>query len=110
MMRLLIAVAALMPMVALAQPINTLNNPNLPGYQNPTLTRMNQQMNSQQLQQQSMLNQSVINNNSLQQQRLQSQLNSNSQRVLNSQPGQQVLPNNGSGMLNGGGQQRMLNQ
>lgn len=109
-MKLLIAIAALLPLTCLAQPLNSMNNPNLPGYQNPTVTRMNQQMNNQQIQQQSMLNQGVRNSATLQGQRLQSQMNSDTQRVLNDSPGQQSITGSGGGMLNGNSsQQHMLN-
>jgi hypothetical protein len=43
--------AALMPLAALAQPINTMNNPNQPGYVVPSQQRMQTEMMSQQQQQ-----------------------------------------------------------
>lgn len=80
-MKRLLLLTALLPFVGFAQPINTLNNPNQPGYQIPSQQRM-------------------------QQQHLENQINNNSQRVLQSQPGernparQQMLPNTNGGMLN----------
>lgn len=105
-MKRLILVAALMPFAVLAQPINTLNNPNQPGYQNPSQQRMQNQMMIQQLQTQTRV----------QQQHLQTQMNNDTLRVQQSQPGGQVLPNTNGGMLSGvessGGvqQQHMLPQ
>ncbi|HAP0122377.1 TPA: DUF2756 domain-containing protein [Escherichia coli] len=84
-MKRLLILTALLPFVGFAQPINTLNNPNQPGYQIPSQQRMQTQM---------------------QQQHLENQINNNSQRVLQSQPGernparQQMLPNTNGGMLN----------
>ncbi|WP_437890987.1 DUF2756 family protein [Phytobacter sp. V91] len=104
-MKRLILVAVLLPLTAFAQPINTLNNPNLPGYQNPTQQRMQTQMLNQQQQQKLKLNQSVQTQSRLQQQHLEAQINNNSQRVKRSQPGEldagkQMLPNNNGSMLN----------
>ncbi|MBB8834724.1 DUF2756 domain-containing protein [Escherichia coli] len=88
-MKRLLLLTALLPFVGFAQPINTLNNPNQPGYQIPSQQRMQTQMQTQ-----------------LQQQHLENQINNNSQRVLQSQPGernparQQMLPNTNGGMLN----------
>ncbi|ECI2285339.1 DUF2756 domain-containing protein [Salmonella enterica subsp. enterica serovar Newport] len=85
-MKRLLLITALLPFAVLAQPINTMNNPNQPGYQIPS-----------------------------QQQNLQSQLNANTQRVQQGQPGngmlgQQTLPNTQGGMLSGSGNpDRMLN-
>ncbi|HEY3982773.1 MULTISPECIES: DUF2756 family protein [unclassified Cedecea] len=95
--------AALLPLTALAQPLNTTNNPNQPGYQNPSQQRMLTQMQTQQSQQQGMLKQQIQTQSKLQQQQLQTQLNNNQQRVLQSQPGisQQPLPNTNGGMLKG---------
>ena len=90
-MKRLLILTALLPFVGFAQPINTLNNPNQPGYQIPSQQRMQTQMQTQQIQQKGMLNQ---------------QLKTHSQRVLQSQPGernparQQMLPNTNGGMLN----------
>lgn len=85
-MKRLLLITALLSFAVLAQPINTMNNPNQPGYQIPS-----------------------------QQQNLQSQLNANTQRVQQGQPGngmlgQQTLPNTLGGMLSGSGNpDRMLN-
>ena len=89
-MKRLLILTALLPFVGFAQPINTLNNPNQPGYQIPSQQRMQTQMQTQQIQQK----------------HLENQINNNSQRVLQSQPGernparQQMLPNTNGGMLN----------
>lgn len=108
-MKRLLLLAALVPLAGFAQPLNTLNNPNQPGYVIPSQQRLQTQMQSQQIQQKGMLNQQMQTQSKMQQQQLQSQLNNNQQRVLQSQPGQQVLPNTNGGMLNGGsGQQHML--
>ncbi|HBE6540696.1 TPA: DUF2756 family protein [Escherichia coli] len=95
-MKRLLILTALLPFVGFAQPINTLNNPNQPGYQIPSQQRMQTQM----------LNQQLKTQTQLQQQHLENQINNNSQRVLQSQPGernparQQMLPNTNGGMLN----------
>ncbi|EFL5661617.1 DUF2756 domain-containing protein, partial [Escherichia coli] len=39
-MKRLLILTALLPFVGFAQPINTLNNPNQPGYQIPSQQRM----------------------------------------------------------------------
>lgn len=109
-MKSLVTLVALLPLAVFAQPINSMNNPDLPGYQNPSQVRMSQQMNDQQLQQQSMLNQDVSSSNNMLNQQLQSNMNNDSQRVLDLQPGTQIMPNQGGGMLSGDGQQHMLNQ
>ena len=102
-MKRLLILTALLPFVGFAQPINTLNNPNQPGYQIPSQQRMQTQM---QIQQKGMLNQQLKTQTQLQQQHLENQINNNSQRVLQSQPGernparQQMLPNTNGGMLN----------
>ncbi|MEA5720463.1 DUF2756 domain-containing protein, partial [Salmonella enterica subsp. enterica serovar Virginia] len=41
------------------QPINTMNNPNQPGYKIPSQQRMQTQMQTQQIQQQGMLKQQM---------------------------------------------------
>ena len=105
-MKRLLLLTALLPFVGFAQPINTLNNPNQPGYQIPSQQRMQTQMQTQQIQQKGMLNQQLKTQTQLQQQHLENQINSNSQRVLQPQPGelnparQQMLPNTNGGMLN----------
>lgn len=98
--------AALLPFGAFAQPLNTMNNPNLPDYQIPSQQRMQTQMLNQQSQQKGMLNQQLQTQTRIQQQHLESQINNNSQRIIQSQPGeptlprQQPLPNSNGGMLN----------
>ncbi|ECL2122808.1 DUF2756 domain-containing protein [Salmonella enterica] len=129
-MKRLLLITALLPFAVLAQPINTMNNPNQPGYQIPSQQRMQtqmqtqqiqqqgmlkQQMQTQQIQQQGMLKQQMQTQARSQQQNLQSQLNANTQRVQQGQPGngmlgQQTLPNTQGGMLSGSGNpDRMLN-
>ena len=98
--------AALLPFGAFAQPLNTMNNPNLLDYQIPSQQRMQTQMLNQQSQQKGMLNQQLQTQTRIQQQHLESQINNNSQRIIQSQPGeptlprQQPLPNSNGGMLN----------
>lgn len=93
--------AALLPLTAFAEPLNTNNNPNLPGYQNPSQQRMLTQMQTQQSQQQGMLRQQIQSQSQLQQQQLRTQLNANQQRTLLSQPGMNSLSNSDTGMLKG---------
>ncbi len=64
-MKRLLILTALLPFVGFAQPINTLNNPNQPGYQIPSQQRMQTQMQTQQIQQKGMLNQQLKNANSV---------------------------------------------
>ncbi|EJL9928394.1 DUF2756 family protein [Salmonella enterica] len=115
-MKRLLLITALLPFAVLAQPINTMNNPNQPGYKIPSQQRMQTQMQTQQIQQQDMLKQQMQTQARSQQQNLQSQLNANTQRVQQGQPGngmlgQQTLPNTQGGMLSGSGNpDRMLNQ
>lgn len=80
-MKRLLLITALLPFAVLAQPINTMNNPNQPGYQIPSQQRMQTQMQTQQIQQQGMLKQQMQTQARSQQQNLQSQLNANTQRV-----------------------------
>lgn len=108
-MKRLLLLATLMPMVALAQPLNPTNNPNQPGYVIPSQQRMQTQMQTQQLQQKGMLNQQLQTQAQTQQQHLQTQMQNDRQRVLNSQPGEQVLPNTNGGMLSGGNTDSTLN-
>lgn len=58
-MKRLLLITALLPFAVLAQPINTLNNPNQPGYKIPSQQRMQTQMQTQQIQQQGMLKQQM---------------------------------------------------
>ena len=104
---------ALLPFAALAQPINTLNNPNQQGYVIPSQQRMQTEMMSQQQQQKGMLNQQLKTQTQMQQQSLQNQMNANTQRVQQGQMREQPLPNKNGGMLggmtsSGSGQQHML--
>ena len=104
---------ALLPFAALAQPINTLNNPNQQGYVIPSQQRMQTEMMSQQQQQKGMLNQQLKTQTQVQQQHLQNQMNANTQRVQQGQMREQPLSNSNGGMLGGGvsqssGQQQML--
>lgn len=111
-MKKILILAALLPLTCLAQPINTLNNPNQPDYRNPSQQRMQQQMQTQQTQQKGMLNQQLQTQTRVQQQHLEAQINNNSQqevfKVKKNFPNeldvgtQQVLPNNNGGMLSGG--------
>lgn len=91
-MKRLLILTALLPFVGFAQPINTLNNPNQAGYQIPSQQRMQTQMQTQQIQQKGMLNQQLKTQTQLQQQHLENQINNNSQRVLQSQPGSEIPP------------------
>ena len=65
-MKRLLLLTALLPFVGFAQPINTLNNPNQPGYQIPSQQRMQTQMQTQQIQQKGMLNQQLKTQTQLQ--------------------------------------------
>ncbi|XPE40298.1 DUF2756 domain-containing protein [Shigella flexneri] len=65
-----------------------MNNPNQPGYQIPSQQRMQTQMQSQQIQQKGMLNQQLQTQTRMQQQHMENQINTNTQRVLQSQPGE----------------------
>lgn len=85
-MKRLLLITALLPFAVLAQPINTMNNPNQPGYQIPSQQRMQTQMQTQQIQRQGMLKQQMQAQARSQQQNLQSQLNANTQRVQQGQP------------------------
>lgn len=76
----------LLPVTGFAQPINTMNNPNLPDYQNPSVQRMQTQMQTQQIQQQGKLNQELQSQTHVQQQHLQNQMNGHTQQIQQSQP------------------------
>ncbi|EOW6721265.1 DUF2756 family protein [Cronobacter dublinensis] len=108
-MKRYLLLAAALPLAALAEPINVLNNPNQPGYVIPSQQRLQMQMQSQQIQQKGMLNQQLQTQSRLQQQQLQTQMNNNVARIQQNQPGnlnpqrEQVLPNTNGGMLNGSG-------
>ncbi|MGK3187542.1 DUF2756 family protein [Enterobacter soli] len=112
-MKRLMILAALLPFAALAQPLNTMNNPNQPGYVIPSQQRMQTEMMGQQQQQKGMLNQQLKTKTQIQQQTLQNQMNANTQRIQQGQVREQPLPNQNGGMLGGGttqssGQQHML--
>ena len=83
-MKRLLLITALLPFAALAQPqpLNTMNNPNQPGYVIPSQQRMQTEMMNQQ------------------QQHLQTQMNTNTQRIQQGQMREQPLPNANGGMLN----------
>lgn len=76
-MKRLLILAALIPFAALAQPLNTMNNPNQQGYVIPSQQRMQTEMMSQQQQQKGMLNQQLKTQTQMQQQSLQNQMNAN---------------------------------
>ena len=101
---------ALLPFAALAQPINTLNNPNQQGYVIPSQQRMQTEMMSQQQQQKGMLNQQLKTQTQVQQQHLQNQMNTNTQRVQQGQMREQPLSNSNGGMLGGGMSQSSCQQ
>lgn len=113
-MKRLLILTALIPFAALAQPLNTMNNPNQQGYVIPSQQRMQtDEMMSQQQQQKGMLNQQLRTQTQMQQQSLQNQMNANTQRVQQGQVREQPLPNKNGGMLggmtsSGSGQQHML--
>lgn len=86
-MKKLLFLAAMAPLFSFAQPLNTMNNPNLPGYEIPSQQRMQVQMQTQQMQQKGMLNQQLQTQNRVQQQHLDTQINNDTRRVLQSQPG-----------------------
>ncbi len=101
-MKRLLILTALLPFVGFAQPINTLNN--LTSRVSDTQQqRMQTQMRDSAIQQKGMLNQQLKTQTQLQQQHLGNQINNNSQRVLQSQPGernparQPMLPNTNGG-------------
>ena len=112
-MKRLLILTALLPFAALAQPLNTMNNPNQQGYVIPSQQRMQTEMMSQQQQQTGMLNQQLKTQTQMQQQSLQNQMNTNTQRIQQGQVREQPLPNPNGGMLggmtpSGSGQQHML--
>ena len=78
-MKRLLLLAMLLPFAGFAQPINTMNNPNQPGYQIPSQQRMQTQMQSQQIQQKGMLNQQLQTQTRMQQQHMENQINTNTQ-------------------------------
>ena len=99
-MKKLFWLAALVPFVALAQPLNPTNNPNQPGYQIRSQQRLQNEMQTRQIQQQSTLNQQLQNQSRQQRLETRTQLDTQQQRIQRVQPGGQMLPNNNGGMLN----------
>ena len=104
-MKRLWILTALIPFAALAQPLNTMNNPNQQGYVIPSQQRMQTEMMSQQQQQKGMLNQQLKTQTQMQQQSLQNQMNANTQMLggmTSSGSGQQHMlpPQSNGSMLN----------
>lgn len=91
-MRNLLMLLMVIPLSALAQPPNSLNNPNLPGYQNPSQQRLQTEMQTQQKVQQNRLQQQIQTESRQHQQQLNQELNASRQRVLESQPGMISTP------------------
>ena len=91
-MRNLLILLMAIPLIALAQPPNSLNNPNLPGYQNPSQQRLQTDMQTQQKVQQNRLQQQLQTESQQQQQQLNQELNTSRQHVLESQPGMMSMP------------------
>lgn len=91
-MRNLLMLLMVIPLSALAQPPNPLNNPNLPGYQNPSQQRLQTEMQTQQQVQQNRLQQQIQTESRQHQQQLNQELNASRQRVLESQPGMINMP------------------
>lgn len=85
--KLLIVLAALLPLSGMATMLNNNNNPNQPGY-NPSTQRLQQQMQIQQSQQQLKLRLDQQRQQQDLQRKIQEQRDSATQRTLNSQPGQ----------------------
>ena len=102
-MKRFLILTALLPFAALAQPLNTMNNPNQPGYVIPSQQRMQTEMMSQQQQQKGMLNQQLRTQTQMQQQSLQNQMNANTQRVQQGQVREQPLPNKNGRQPGGAG-------
>ena len=104
-MKRLLILAALLPFTALAAPLNIDNNPNQTGYEIPSQQRMQSRMLNQQQQNKGMLNQQLKLQTQQQDQHLQNQLNTNQQRIQQTQPGmlnapsQQAVPKRNGDML-----------
>ena len=96
-MKKILLLVLLLPLGSLAQAPNSLNNPNLPGYQNPTQQRLQTQMQAKQQQQQKMLNQQIQSQSLQQQQQLNNTLNTQRQRIQESQPGLRKEPPKNTG-------------
>ena len=97
-MQKLLMLVLLLPLSSLAQQPNPLNNPNLPGYQNPTQQRLQSQMHVQQQQQQNTLTQQIQSQSVQQQQQLNRELNSNTSRIIQPQPGMIQQPQQNQGL------------
>lgn len=122
MKKMLMVIAALLPLSALAQPLTPQQQRQNNDVRmiNPSQQRQQQEMQIKQSQQQGMLRQNVQNQQQRQQQNLQNQIRNNNNMIQNSQPGklipraEQTLPNTHGGMLSGGGsgsgEQHMLPQ
>ncbi|MJZ42535.1 hypothetical protein DS487_16860 [Salmonella enterica subsp. enterica] len=95
-MRQWLILMALLPVTGFAQPINTLNNPNMPDYQNPSLQRMQTQMQTQQIQEQGMLHQQLQSQTQVQQQHLQNQMNTTTHQIQQSRPATIPVPHSGN--------------
>lgn len=89
-MRKLMLLAALMPFAALAIPLNPTNNPNQPGYVNPSQQRLQNEMHTQQMQQQRTINEQLQTQVQQQRQRLHSQFDNNQQQVVPAGRGQMM--------------------
>lgn len=85
-MKKLLLLVLLLPLGSLAQAPNSLNNPNLPDYQNPTQQRLQTQMQAQQQQQQKTFNQQIQSQSVQQQQQLNNTINTQRQHIQESQP------------------------
>lgn len=99
-MKKLFLLAALLPFAVLAQPLNPTNNPNQPGYQIRSQQRLQNEMQTRQIQQQGMLNQQLQTQSRQQRLETRTQLDNQQMRIQRAQPGGQMLPNSGGGMLN----------
>ncbi|KJM61992.1 hypothetical protein B5M10_04635 [Pluralibacter gergoviae] len=99
-MKKLLWLAALVPFVTLAQPLNPTNTPNQPGYQIRSQQRLQNEMQTRQIQQQSNLNQQLQNQSRQQRLEMRTQLDNQQQSIQRAQPGGQMLPNNSGSMLN----------
>ena len=92
-MKRLLILTALLPFVGFAQPINTLNNPNQPGYQMPQPAADANPDADSAKSSKGMLNQQLKTQTQLQQQHLENrQINNNSQRVVAVTAGGEIPP------------------
>lgn len=86
-MKFLPWLALLLPVAALAQPLNPTNNPNQPGYQIPSQQRLSQEMSNQQAIQKNTLRLQQQQQQQQQSQKLQQQIQQQQQRTQQLQPG-----------------------